>query len=50
MYVLYFMLVRSTVAYASAIWDSVTSVDANKLEGNEIKISAVCFDLFPCQL
>lgn len=50
MYVLYFTLIRSKVEYTSALWDSVTPADANKLESKEHNFAAVCFDRFPCQL
>jgi hypothetical protein len=32
MFILYFSLVRSKVEYASIVWHSITSTDANKLE------------------
>jgi hypothetical protein len=35
--------------YASVVWNSITSTDANKLEGIQQKFTSVCFySFFPC--
>jgi hypothetical protein len=44
--VLYFMLVRSKLEFASVVWNFVTSTDANKLERIQQKFASVCFYRF----
>jgi hypothetical protein len=46
MLVLHFVLVRFKVEYASMVWNSITSADANKLERIQKKITALCFKCF----
>jgi hypothetical protein len=46
MLVLCFVLVRSKVEYASVVWNSITSADANKLERIQKKFTALCFKRF----
>jgi hypothetical protein len=43
MLVLYFVLVRSKVEYASVVWNSITSADASKLDRIQKKFKALCF-------
>jgi hypothetical protein len=47
LYVLYFMLARSKLEYVSAVWNSIASTDANKLERIQQKFASVCFYRFP---
>jgi hypothetical protein len=42
----YFALVSSKVEYASVVWNSITSTDANKLERIQQKFTALCFKRF----
>ncbi|PNF27531.1 hypothetical protein B7P43_G02896 [Cryptotermes secundus] len=46
LYVLYFTLVRCKLEYASVVWNSITSTDANKLERIQQKFASVCFYRF----
>jgi hypothetical protein len=41
-YVLYFTLVRPRLEYASVVWNSITSTDANKFELIQQKFTSVC--------
>jgi hypothetical protein len=45
-YVLYFTLARSRLEYATVVWNSITSTDANKLERIQQKFTSVCFYRF----
>jgi hypothetical protein len=46
MLTLYIALVRSNIEYASVIWYSITSTDANKLERIQQRFAALCFNRF----
>jgi hypothetical protein len=46
LYALYFTSVRSKLEYASVVWNSITSTDANKLERIQQKFASVCFYRF----
>jgi hypothetical protein len=46
MLILFFELVRSEVEYASVVWNSITSTDANKLQRIQQKFTALCFKCF----
>jgi hypothetical protein len=46
LYVVYFTLVMSKTVYASAVWNTITSTDANKLERIQQKFESVCFYRF----
>jgi hypothetical protein len=43
---LYFTLVRSTLEYASVVWNPITTTDANKLERIQQKFAALCYNRF----
>jgi hypothetical protein len=46
LYFLYFTLVRSKLKYASVVWSSITSTDANRLEIIQQKLASVWFHHF----
>jgi hypothetical protein len=46
LYMLYFTLVRSKTEYASVVWNSITTTDANKLERIQQKFAVLCRNLF----
>jgi hypothetical protein len=50
LYVLYFTLVRPRLEYASVVWNSVTSIDANKLERIQQKLHPFDFIIFTLML
>jgi hypothetical protein len=45
-HILHFTLIRSTDEYASVVWNSITSTDANKLERIQQKFAALHFNCF----
>jgi hypothetical protein len=46
LYMLYFTLVRRKLEYASVVWNSITTTDANKLERTQQKFAALCYNRF----
>lgn len=50
LYIQYFTLSRSKLEYTCVVWNSITAIDASKLEHIQQKIAALCFNKFfpPC--
>jgi hypothetical protein len=47
LYMLYCTLIRCKLEYASVVWNSVTTTDANKLERIQQKFAALCYNRPP---
>jgi len=43
---LYFGSVKSTLEYASPVWNNITVTDGNKLESVQWKFAVLCFTRF----